>query len=271
MASSAAKADRGGPALPPRDALIGSGDPSTRRVDGKNPGIVAFHGFGGTPREVELVVDVARDLGLAALAPLLPGHGTTARELAGQRWRDFTAAAEQAFDSMPEGPHVVAGLSLGSLLAIHLAAHRPERVRGLILIANATWLAPPTNLGLALWSVLPERFDWAVPKLTSDIADPAARRTHLTYGSQPVRAAIEVFRAGRECRGLLGRVRAPTLILHGARDRVCPVSNAAKVSARLGSVDKRVVIFPRSRHILTRDVERALVRRELLSFVEALR
>jgi carboxylesterase len=160
----------------------------------------------------------------------------------------------------------VCGLSLGSLLAAHLAATRPERVRALVMLANAAWLAAPSSWALAAVDRFGLR-DFRVPKLTSDIADPAARRNHLTYPAQPVHAAISVQRAGAIVREELGRVRCPALIVHGARDRVCPVSNARRVLALLGSSHKRLVILPRSRHIITRDLERALLASELRAFL----
>ncbi len=49
-------------------------------------------------------------------------------------------------------------------------------------------------------------------------------------------------------------------------DGVCPVQNAWRVANLLGTRDVRVVILPRSQHIITRDVERAEVARELREF-----
>jgi carboxylesterase len=251
-----------------REGLVGEGDPSPIAIDGRSPAVLAFHGFGGTPHEVALVAGVASELGLSARAPLLPGHGTSVADLASRRWPDWVAAAESAFESAAsDGSRaIVSGLSLGSLLAAHLAATRPERVTALILLANAAWLAAPSSWGLSA----ADRFglpDVWVPKLTSDIADPVARRNHLTYGAQPMHAAISVQRAGAIVRAQLPKVRCPVLIAHGARDRVCPVSNAARVADLLGSASKRVVILPRSRHIITRDLERNLLRSELLAFL----
>ena len=250
------------------DGLIGQGDPAPIRAAGRSPAVLALHGFGGTPREVDLVADVARELGLAACAPLLPGHGTRVADLAERRWPDWASAAEAELGAL-EGQVIVAGLSLGSLLAAHLAATRPERVRGLVMLANAAWLAAPTSWALSAV----DRFglpDFWLPKVTSDIADPATRRTHLTYGAQPVRAAVSVLRAGAIVREELRLVRCPVFIAHGARDRVCPVSNARRVAARIGSTEKRVLILPRSRHIITRDLERARLRVELESFLRDL-
>jgi carboxylesterase len=256
----------------PPGKLIGDGDPSPIRSPGSAPGVLVLHGFGGTPLEVELVVDVARELGLAALAPLLPGHGTEVRDLARSRFEDWEKAAQAAFDELfkSHGPLIVAGLSMGSLLAARLSARRPEKTIGLAMLANALWLSAPFPAwALSAVSALGIR-DFSVPKLAADIADPVARRTHLTYPAQPVHAAIEVLRAGVLTRGDLAQVRCPALIAHGARDRVCPVSNARRALELLGSADKRVVVLPRSRHIITRDLERAVLRRELASFMSGL-
>jgi carboxylesterase len=253
-----------------RGALVGPGDPAPIRVTGKDPAVLAIHGFGGTPLEVAVVIEAARELGLRAHAPLLPGHGTHADDLARARWPDWAKAVELALDEVGAkgGPAIVFGLSLGAVLATHLAIHRPARVLGLGLLANALWLRAPFP-SWALRAIdtlgLP---DFRLPKASADIADPEARRTHLTYGEHPVHAAVEVERAGRRVRALLGQVHVPCLVLHGARDRVCPVANARRVAERLGTRDVRVVVLPRSRHILTRDVERAEVRREIFRFLQ---
>jgi carboxylesterase len=252
-----------------RNALVGLGDPSPIDVAGRDPAVLAIHGFGGTPTEVELVTDVASSLGLRAYAPLLPGHGTSARELAKTRFSDWLGAANVALDRVvkPGVPAFVVGLSLGSLLAIHLAANRPGDVRALVLLANATRLAAP----FPDWPLrFIDRFDipdFSLPKAGADISDAEARRTHLSYGTQPVHAAIEVLRGGERAEALAGKIRCPTLIVHGKRDHVCPVENAARVARKLATADQRVVILPRSFHIVTRDVEKGVVRSELDRFL----
>jgi carboxylesterase len=229
--------------------------------------LLAVHGFGGTPFEVELLLDVARERGLGAFAPLLPGHGTRAQRLAQTRFPDWAGAVDQAVARTGQ-PLIAAGLSLGTLLVLDLALRRPEAVKALILLANAVWLrAPFPRWGLKLAERL-HLPDFLAPKAGPDINDSELRRSHVSYNADPVHAAVEVLRAGERVRERLREVRCPTLILHGARDRVCPVSNAWRVAEQLGSEDCRVVIFPRSRHILTRDVEHAAVRREISDFLE---
>jgi carboxylesterase len=234
-------------------------------IEGRAPGVLAFHGFGGTTREVELCTDVAHELGLAARARSLPGHGSHARDLARTRFADWVIGAERAYQELAADPVIATGLSMGSLMAAHLAIAHPERVRGLVMLANAAWLRPSLAWALRVGGML-RIPDFMMKKGGSDIADPEARSTQISYTADPVHAAIDLERAGRLMRERFAQVHCPTLIIHGALDRVCPVSNAWRVANLLGTTDVRVVILPRSHHIVTRDVEHAEVARELRAF-----
>jgi carboxylesterase len=252
----------------PFGTLIGVGDANTLVVPGRAPRVLAFHGFTGTPQEVALVLDAARELGLGAEAPLLPGHGGRVSELSPLRFADWLAAAEHHYARLAAGgPVVVAGLSMGSLLALQLAANHPSTTVAVIAIANAMWLKQP-------WPTLPLKLidrlrlpDFSLGKSAPDLGDAEQRALHLTYNAQPIRAAVSLLRAGEALSAQLHRVKAPTLLLHGALDAVAPVENAWRVAVRLGALDKRTVIYPRSRHILTRDVERDAVRADILQFL----
>jgi carboxylesterase len=240
--------------------------PAPIRIAGGAPGVVAFHGFGGTTREVELCAEVAEEVGLAALARSLPGHGSHARDLAKTRFADWVLGAESAYQELaPAGSVIAAGLSMGSLMAAHLAIAHPDRVRGLVLLANAAWLRPTLAFALRAGGLL-RIPDFLMRKSGSDIADADARSTQISYTADPVHAAIDLERSGRALRERFAEIRCPTLIIHGALDRVCPVENAWRVANLLGTSDVRVVIMPRSHHIVTRDVEKAQVAGELRNF-----
>jgi carboxylesterase len=240
--------------------------PEPIRIAGRAPGVLAFHGFGGTTREIELAATVAGEVGLSALARCLPGHGSHAKDLAKTRFADWVSGAESAYQELAsEGPVIAVGISMGSLVAARLAIDHPERVRGLVMLANAAWLRAPLSFALRASGLL-RLPDFLMKKGGSDISDADARRTQVSYTADPVHAAIDLERSGRALRERLAQVRCPTLILHGARDRICPVENAWRVASLLGTKDVRVVILPRSQHIITRDVERAEVARELRDF-----
>jgi carboxylesterase len=254
--------------------LVGEGDASSIRIDGApNQGaLLAFHGFAGTPNEVRLLTEVASRLGLSARAPRLPGHENDVRPLLLATWDDWAYGAEAAFSELvraARGPLIVAGISMGSLLAVRVAVQHADRVAGLIVLSNAIRLAYPSPALILQFcdKVRPLANAFYVPKAGADIRDAEARRRHLTYDVTPVRSAVEVLRAGRATRTDLPRVTCPTLVIHGALDQVCPVANAERFAHSLGTRDVQVAILPHSGHIVTADYDRAEVARLTEQFV----
>ncbi len=241
-----------------RGRLVGLGSPAPRRHAGQSPALLAIHGFGGTPAEVEILLEVARKRGLAASAPLLPGHGSHARDLASRTFEDWLGAARTELRRLQEqGDVILVGSSLGSVIVSRLAIEAGARIRGLALFANALRLASPyPSRWLAVARRLHLPHDWWIPKLAADIADGRQREAHLGYDAEPIRAAIEVYRGGLQTRRLLGHITCPTLLVHGALDRVCPVSNVNLVMQALGTRDATSVILKRSGHVVTEDCER---------------
>jgi len=242
--------------------------------DGAAPCVVAFHGFTGTTTEIRPVLDALAEAGFAVHAPLLTGHGTHPGKLQDVTFDEMVADMEKELDvARARHEHVViAGFSLGSLVAIELAARRPAGLLGLVLLGNALTLSPAVGAALGLidrrgWK-LP---DWYLLKLWSaDVRDPVQAKRITGYDRDPLRAALEVYRAGMRVRGRLGQVECPTLILHGARDRVCPAANVALAASGLGSRDVRARIYAKSAHLVAADHDRSEVAEAVTSFVGTL-
>lgn len=250
-----------------RGRLVGTDDGGAIAREGRSPRFVAFHGFTGTTSEIRPLVDAVSAKGFAVRAPLLAGHGSNACELQDatfDRWVD--AAAEE----LPSEPFVLCGFSLGSLVALELASRRPAGLRGLVVLGNALCLTSPVSATLGFvdkrgWQ-LP---DWYLLKLWgSDMRDPEMKKRVVAYDRDPLRAALEVYRGGRRVESKLASIVCPTLILHGAKDRVCPASNAKLVASKLGSIDVTTRIFPKSGHLVAADMEREDVAAEVLRFIE---
>jgi dipeptidyl aminopeptidase/acylaminoacyl peptidase len=84
----------------------------------------------------------------------------------------------------------------------------------------------------------------------------------------PIHGAVEVLRAGRQVRAELSGVTCPTLVIHGALDKVCPPSNATRFASALGTKDVEIAIMQHSGHIVSADTDRAEVARLTEAFVQ---
>ncbi|HTV23561.1 MAG TPA: alpha/beta fold hydrolase [Polyangiaceae bacterium] len=255
-----------------RASLLGGPPIGTLEAMGHGPGVLGLHGFGATPQEVDLVIEIARELGLAARAPLLPGHGTSVLDLARTRYRHWLGAAERALFALAAEHQqvIVIGSSMGSLLALDLAVDYPDVVVGVGVLGSPIrlpWPYPSLALAAIDWLGIP---DFTLPKSGPDILDPEGRRTQVTYSEQPAHAGNEVRRAGRRVEGRIGLVSCPAFVAHGRHDRVCPVANARIVHDRLATpaAEKELLILERSHHIITRDLERGILHTRLRAFIE---
>jgi len=249
-----------------------TGNAALREVDaaGAPPAVLALHGFGCTPAEVDLLTDLAVARRLRCRAPLLPGHGTHARQLAKTRYDDWFGAAERALLELAKsGPVIVGGQSMGALLSLDLAIHHPGAVRALLVLANATRLSSPfPDLALALADRL-HLPDLALPKFGgANILDEQNKPFHLTYSAQPMHAAASLRRAGKRVIEALPSIHCPTFIAHGQHDAVCPVDNAWLVAERISTPHVELLILPNSAHIITKDRDRHLLEQRLAAFLD---
>ena len=229
------------------------------------PLVVAVHGLGGSHLNwAALAPHLVGDTRL--LAPDLLGHGHT--PAAGRRPDiDGHVALLQGFvEQVSDGPVVLMGHSLGGLVAALTAVSSPERVAGLVLVAPAL---PTGRPGLVHPRVLVNFVVCSVPGLgerfmavrrSRTTADDRVRRVlaatcvdasrvpddivddHVALAASMDRAAAEraylastrslaqiMVRPGPILDGL-DALDLPVLVLHGARDRLVPVSAARRMA-----------------------------------------
>lgn len=220
--------------------------------------------------------DALAAAGFPVRAVRLAGHGTTPDDLARTGWRDWLASAAAGLEAQRvETPRtVVAGISLGALLGLHLAAGRPADVTALVCGATPLRLADRrTALLRSLRWVPAVRRRYAVlAKRGRDISDPVLRAASRSYDVMPLPALLSLLELRGIVRRSLRRVTQPVLVLHGRQDHAAPVSNVAYLVRHLASRQVEEHVLERSWHVLTEDVERDLVARltiDFLSRVEA--
>jgi len=233
------------------------------------PGALLIHGFTATPECLDGLRGGLEKAGFLVEAPLLAGHGTRARDLLKTSWRDWYEGVRFAYRALEKKADSVsvAGLSLGGLLALELAAE--FRLRRLALLAT-----PILFQGFTMTRLLPllarsflGRFYPYQPKfLGPAINDPAGRKAFKSYFLMPIKSVMEIVKLQEDLRPKLGEVRAPTLIVHALRDNTAPYASVAYLEEHLGSKAVRTVTLKKSNHVLTLDYEKDQVVREVVQF-----
>ncbi|MCS6992756.1 MAG: alpha/beta hydrolase [Anaerolineales bacterium] len=189
------------------------------------PAVVLLHGAGGNhlfwPPEIRHLP------GQRIYALDLPGHGKS-NGVGRQSVSEYAEAVLGFMDALKLRKAVFVGHSMGGAIALWLGIHRPARTLGLGLLATAPRLrvAPslledtsnPVTAPLAVKTLV----EWAFsPSAQERLKELAAKR--LAEVRPSVLHGDFLACASYDETALLGRVKAPTLILCGTDDRMTPV------------------------------------------------
>lgn len=233
---------------------------------------LVLHGLTGSPYEVRPVAEALADSGLRVRAPRLIGHGRTPKALQHTRWGDWLAIARRHFDELAaEHERVfIVGLSMGALVSIALAHERGARCAGVVSMATPLELEWKSQATLRAATHLPIA-DF-VPFLSKrggpDVSDAAVAAAMPSYDRIPLAAAASLLEGQAVAIDRVPRLGVPFLVLHGRFDHVAPVHNAHRLMKMLRTPQRRLVVYPRSWHILPLDVEHEAVARDIVAFVK---
>jgi carboxylesterase len=226
-------------------------------------------------------------LGCTVDVPLLPGHGASHRELLATGWKDWLAGARRAADDLAGrcDTLVVAGLSMGALLATLLAADDP-RIDGIALLSPTLRYdgssLPRTRWLLPLARVLPfagRTFYWSerppyglkdrrLQSLIARAVKAAKRGESTKYGlfRTYVGSILQLNRLVREVRRRARAVRCPILVLQSVDDTITSVRNATEIYDRIGSAEKTIHWLTECDHVITLDLKKHVVARSVCEF-----
>ena len=217
-------------------------------------GALVLHGLGSSHASVAALAErLARD-GLPTEVPWLRGHGTRPEDLRGVTWRDWYADAATALDRLLErcASAAVVGLSMGALVALHLAVERSERLRAIVAVAPALRQTHP----LAPLVPLVAPFCRYLPAPRTCFNDRACGgRVARGYERLPASAVLMLLAYARWLEPRLPRIHTPTLIVHSRADRVIRPDSATRIYNRLGAAEKELRWFERSGHEMFLDCE----------------
>ena len=163
------------------------------------------------------------------------------------------------------------GFSLGGIVAMACATRAPTRVSHLGLIATNS--AGPRPEQIELWNawqqyLADDEFDRAVEEATSAMLPgaeqefwPLALRMAARVGPKTFDRQLQLQKTRVDLASELHKIRAPTAIIGGQLDPLCPPSRHEQIRANIVAAD--LTLFPDCGHLVT--VERPDDTSELLA------
>ena len=242
-------------------------DPSAFHFEGGPIGCLLVHGFTGSPPEMKPLGEYLAQQGLTVSGPLLAGHGTSYQDMERTTWQDWYASAEAAYLGLREECQqvFVGGLSMGSLMALRLAALHP--VDGIITYSPA--------IKVRDWRarfVRPMRHIIRWERKTgsqedSDLTDPEAHKMLWSYDVIPVESAHQLMMLQKDVRRRLPHISTPILIIQSVLDQAIHPDSGDILLRSIASSDKELVVLRNSGHCVTVDSEREAVWRKTYSWI----
>ena len=186
--------------------------------------------------------DWANRTGHGFLAFDYSGHGESDGAFEDGTVSQWRADALAAIDSQTDGPLVIVGSSMGGWMALLAALARPDRVKGLVLVAPA-----PDFTEKLMWPEFPA-------EAQAEIMEQGFTLRPSDY-DEPYTITRALIEDGRQWQILDGPIGfdGPVRILQGMQDADVPWTHAARLVDALTASDLTITLIKDGDHRLSRE------------------
>lgn len=233
-------------------------------LEGGPEAVLLIHGFTGTPAEMRPIADViSKNLRWKVLAPLLPGHGTVASDLAkckAHQWIDHAEDSWASLRKQYQRIHLV-GLSMGAAICLEIFRRHPKDIASLSFVVPAIWLRTWVKKTAAL--ILPKLW---LPKALAYVSKEKPHPDHVAYSHYPIKAAGELLKVCKQAQTLPPTKSPPAMIIYSKTDETVHPKSAFFLKERLLNAKNQFIEIERSNHIVTIDQAKSQVLDAFLNF-----
>jgi len=220
---------------------LGRGKSQSVYRAGSGPPLVWLHGLNGVEADEPIISRLATSH--EVIAPLAPGFEDLDELLDIRDIHDLALHYDDLLDALELETTTILGHSFGAMIAAELAAHFTRRVEQLVLISPfGLWndAYPVTDVFAVPSPEMPRLLYRTPPQSTNGATQDVERIVTLVRGM----TTVARFMWPIPDRGLarrLYRVRARTLVIHGADDAFVPVQYARDFAAALPDCEVKIL------------------------------
>lgn len=232
-------------------------------------GVVAVHGFSGSPYQMRDLGQWLASEGYAVDIPRLPGHASSLRffrQATLADWRSTVRQSVHALSQQCTGVFLI-GRSFGGVLALLEALERPEKIRSVVGIG-----VPAPVLSQRVFRLLVPFVRWVRPTIKKPWAQPEEREERLAQGRY---LALPLVTVAHYLNGLcmltperLRSLTVPILLLQGEEEEAVASASLLYYRRRLPLHHARTVLLSGAGHDAATLHGHAALRQEILSFLQ---
>lgn len=241
-------------------------------MKGGEKACLLIHGLTGTPSEMLFLAEQLNNAGYTVNAPLLPGHGTSIKELNNTTWHAWVGTVSRELVKMRARHEkvYVAGQSMGGIMTLMLAA-----LHGDMIEACAVFSTPMHFKQFAARYLLPVLCATHIGRMIGDLpATPGldVKKTqgvpHASYGRNSIPATYSLMELMKIIRkkSFLSAIKTPLLVIQSTEDIFIHPGSAAHIIKNTGSAKKELIMLHNSYHAITADCERDKIVEAMLNF-----
>jgi len=258
--------------------------------------ILLIHGITGTPSEMRYLGKKLNAAGFTVVCNTLPRHCESLGELKRVTWQEITDACLKDFQELKSKYNkvFVGGLSMGALMAVHIAHKFPAEVSGIIALAptlfydgwalhkgkvlmNFVWHVPFIRNAIQIregwpYGLKDETLRANFERFYKDAKVSEFDKNVLLFGSPffPMACLYQHHLFTKVVMNEFASVRNPIVIIHAREDDMASIKNARYVLENIGSDNKLLVELEDSYHMVTIDKEKDRVAGEAIKFLNGI-
>jgi len=258
--------------------------------------VLLIHGITGTPSEMRYLGKSLNKAGYTVFCNTLPRHCNTLSELKKVTWEEIVDSCVKDLQRLKKEYKkvFVGGISMGALVAAHLAYRFPADVSGVIAFAptlfydgwalhkgkmflNLAWPIPFLRNSIDIregwpYGLKDEELRWSIERFYKNASSRDFSKKVLLFGSPffPLACLYQHRRFAEVVKKELPLLKAPILIIHAEEDDMTSPRNARYLLEHVGSGDKQLVMLDDSYHMIVIDKQKDLVAQETIKFLNRL-
>ncbi len=222
-----------------------------------NSCVIAIHGFGAAPKEMEKLALFLNENNFNVQTPRLAGHGTAPEDLKTKTWQDWYKSISRSIiiASLQYKKIFIVGFSTGGLLALLSTKKQYKEFVSVICINAALHLNDmriKTLLpAISFWNDIVKVFH--EEKYTKEYVDNFPENPDINYKKHYIDSIEQLNLLMNKTKKILPKIKKPILIIQGKDDPVVNPSSAHEIFENIQSRYKTLHLIEAKNHVIVTD------------------